>query len=464
MKLRSSLRGRLVLVAVSVGVTFALAFGVLATWRVHHARDAAISGALHSRIDLARDEIAGDGTLNQDAGSPKTDLVQVLAPDGTVRSSSDALRGTPPLIDVAAVRASPAGVERPVRLSRSGADLSILAVPVRMSAHGGSPGGTGALVAAVDTEGFGAVTSDLTYLLITGLALVVLAMALLSWLLTGRALRSVTRLTERAETVGASDLTTGLPVPSGDVEVARLVSALNRMLARLHESHAAELAFVAEAGHRLRTPVATLRAEAEIALREPDPAEQTLALERIVRDADQLSGIVDRMLARGRTREHAPEQVSAVLATAVPRWHRQADLADVRLSLQGFGDLPPDLFCRALAEILEPIVENAVRHAGADGHVAISASWESAHGEHIILDVCNTGSTVPAHMVGRVFEAWVSTRDASAAGGLGLWLSRETAREVGGDVTLLHAESGVTTFRVCLPSAARSGAPGETRS
>lgn len=153
------------------------------------------------------------------------------------------------------------------------------------------------LVVAVDVEGFNAASRDLLGLLIAGLAVVMLAMAALSWILTGRALHSVTRLTESAETLEPRALATGLPLPRRDAELARLVSALNRMLARLHESHATELAFAADAGHRLRTPVAALRAEAERALRERDPKEQTAALERILLDADQLTSIVDRMLA-----------------------------------------------------------------------------------------------------------------------------------------------------------------------
>ena len=81
----TSLRNRLVLGAIAVGVTFAVVFGLAATWRVHHAENRAIHAELVSRLDLARDELGPDGTLQQDAGSPKTDLVQVVAPDGTVR-------------------------------------------------------------------------------------------------------------------------------------------------------------------------------------------------------------------------------------------------------------------------------------------------------------------------------------------------------------------------------------------
>jgi len=450
----SSLRNRLVLGAVVVGITFAVLFGAAAAWRVHHAQDQAVRAALLSRADLARDEVAPDGSLVQDAGSPKTDLVQVVGPDGGVRSSSPALSGRGPLLGVADVNGSSAGVQTQVTLQGPDVDLALLGVPIRLDAKGASPAGTGVLVVAVDAEGFDAATSDLVSLLVVGLLAVVLAIGILSWALTGRALRSVTRLTESAEAVGAQDLATGLPVPRQDAELARLVAALNRMLVRLHDSHSTELAFAADAGHRLRTPVATLRAEAELGLRAVDPKEQSAALERIVRDADQLTSIVDRMLARSRARDHAPVPVRAALSAATLRWRRQAELARVTLGLHVAEDLDEQTRCAELVEIVEPIVDNAMRHTPADGLVDLDVSRDDgkAGTGMIRIDVSNTGPGVAAEVAPQLFDAWVSSRDASVAGGLGLWLARETARDVGGEVLLARGGRHPTTFRVLLPS------------
>ena len=448
----TSLRNRLVLGAVAVGATFAVLFGVGATWRINHAADQAVRSALLSRAELARDEVAGDGALRHDAGSPKTDLVQVVGPDGRIRSNSPALTGVAPLVDVAAVARETTGVRTSTTLSNPDVDLAVLGVPVGLAARGTSPAGTGALVVAVDAEGFHAVTSDLLSLLVLGLVAVVLAVAVLAWVLTGRALRNVTRLTESAEAVGPDDLATGLPRPRGDVELARLVGALNRMLVRLHDSHATELAFAADAGHRLRTPVATLRAEAELALRETDHKEQTAALERIVADADRLTSIVDRMLARSRTRTQTPEPVLAALQDAMGRWRRQAEIARVTLDIH-IGDCVTDTTPSGdLVEIIEPILDNAVRHTPPDGRVEVDVRSEPDAGQaRIAIDVSNTGAGVPDHLAPQVFDAWVSSRDASVAGGLGLWLARETARDAGGDVSLARTGPEGTTFTIVLP-------------
>lgn len=448
----SSLRNRLVLGATGVGLVFAVVFGATATWRVHHAEDQAIHAALQTRVELARDAVAADGSLTRDAGSPKTDLVQVIAPDGTTRASSPALADAPALADVAQVRASPAGVQTSIALQQPDIDLALLAVPLRVAANGSSPGGTGVLVVAVDAEVFNAATTDLLGLLIGGLVAVVLAMAALSWIFTGRALSSVTRLTESAEAVEPNALATGLPVPRRDAELARLVGALNRMLDRLHTSHVTELAFAADAGHRLRTPVATLRAEAELALREQDPDELTAALERIVRDADQLTSIVDRMLARSRARGHAPEPVLLALDGAAQRWRRRAVLASIDLTIDIHSGITTSTRCAELVEVIEPLLDNAFRFAPVDGSVHIDAAIREETPSRLVVDISNTGPGVSSDIAPHLFDAWISTRDASTAGGLGLWLARETARDLGGDVSLTDGGPGATVFRVELPT------------
>lgn len=276
-------------------------------------------------------------------------------------------------------------------------------------------------------------------------------MAALSWILIGRALLSVARLTEDAETVGTRDLASGLPVPHGDAELTRVVEALNRMTGRLHTSHATELAFASDAGHRLRTPIATLRAEAELALGESDMDERTAALHRIVDDADQLTSIVDRMLARSLAQDRGPEPVVSVIGEAEHRWQRQAKLSGVTLSVCVDAGLPPTTTCSELAEIVEPILDNAVRHTPAGGAVDVDLQLQGRPDTSLVVYLSNTGDSVPVDIASNIFDAWVSSRDASVAGGLGLWLARETARDVGGDITLVAEGRHATTFRVRLP-------------
>jgi signal transduction histidine kinase len=453
----SSLRGRLVLGAVSAGAVFAVFFGAIATWRIHQLEDRAIGTALLSRLDLAKDEVRPDGTLRPHQGSPRTDLVQVLGPDGQLRAATPGMAGLGPLVSVADVQAaSPGNVRVRRSLQHPDVDLAALAVPLSLPSQGSSPAGTGALVVAIDVEGFTATQTDLLWLLVIGLVAVVSTIALLCWLLTGRALRSVTRLTERAEGTGTNALAGGLPVPAGDTELARLVTALNRMLSRLHEAHVRELTFAADAGHRLRTPVATLRAEAELALNEDDPAEKTAAIRRIMADADQLTHVVDRVLARSRPRGESFVAVGAALGGSEARWRRQGAVDDVIMRLDIDALAVAATAPVEIVDIVDPLVENAVRHS-LPGHRVTVEVGVGQDSSEVIVDVTNAGVGIPAQLAPHVFDAWVSSRDASVAGGLGLWLARETARDLGGDVTLVQRAPDATTFRVRLPCGSRRG-------
>jgi two-component system OmpR family sensor kinase len=263
----------------------------------------------------------------------------------------------------------------------------------------------------------------------------------------------VTLLTERAEAAAPRDLADGLPIPPADAELARLVGALNRMLARLEASHAKELRFAADAGHRLRTPVATLRAEAELAMR-GDPADQVEALGRIVQDADRLALVVDRMLRRIRGGGDSAEPVVVALAAAAARWERQAGLVGVTVILELAPTISETASCPHVIDVTEPIVDNAIRHTPAGGTVEVAVTTEHAPGgPTLVIDVHDTGSGVPPELAPQIFNAWVSSRDGSMAGGLGLWVARETARDVAGDVVLRESAAGRTVFTVCLPLA-----------
>jgi signal transduction histidine kinase len=103
-------------------------------------------------------------------------------------------------------------------------------------------------------------------------------------------------------------------------------------------------------------------------------------------------------------------------------------------------------------EVIEPVVENALRYTPVAGSIDVDFRLAPS-GDDLVVTVSNTGGPIPPDIAPHVFDAWVSSRDASVAGGLGLWLARETARDLGGEVELVPGGTDVTTFRVRLPSA-----------
>jgi len=435
--------------AVLAGTVGAVAFGVLATVRVHLLEDNSVRTALRTRLELVRPEVHADGTLGADAPSAtRTSLVQVVGPDGTVRSATGELAGLPALLSPERTqRAGPAGVQSTVTLQHPDIDLAVLSVPVQLAAAGQSPAGTGEIVVGLDAEGFLTARHHLTELLIIGLVGAVLALAQVTWVLAGRALRTVTRITAEAEAVGAHDVGRGLPVPEGDAELTGLVAALNRLLGRLQQTYLRDTAFASGASHRLRTPLATMRAEAELALIEGDAAAMRAALERVVSDADHMAAVLDRMLTMVTP---ASPATSAVLSDAVNQlaenWHRHAGTAGVDLRLTAEGDATVN--GQELAAVLDPLVENAVHHTPVGGLVNVTLAAGSAE---LHVEVLNTGNGVPTHLRNQLFDPWVSSRPATTAGGLGLWLAREVARASGGDVWLDDGAAGNTIFRARLP-------------
>jgi signal transduction histidine kinase len=162
------------------------------------------------------------------------------------------------------------------------------------------------------------------------------------------------------------------------------------------------------------------------------------------------------------------------IETAAARWRRQAGAAGLELecaTLNGHpthGHGPSDATrpsagaqngaagngdARAidphlLRSVLDPLVENAVQHTADGGTVAVLSHDE---GSVLVVDVRDTGHGVAPQVRDRLFRPWTTTRGDRGGAGLGLWLSRESARAAGGDVVLVDDRPGTTTFRVRLP-------------
>jgi two-component system CitB family sensor kinase/CitB family two-component system sensor histidine kinase MalK len=103
-----------------------------------------------------------------------------------------------------------------------------------------------------------------------------------------------------------------------------------------------------------------------------------------------------------------------------------------------------------MVDILDPLLDNAFRHVGPGGEVAVDVGADH-DAAVLVIDVADTGNGVSPALRSHLFDAWVTSRDAGVAGGLGLWLARESARSCGGDIALIDGSPGHTTFRVSLP-------------
>lgn len=437
--LPQSLRARLVAVSVLTTMLLLAAAAAIAVWEVRRATTQALTAASRSRLASVREDIDRHGHLRADgAGIRTATFVQVLDGNGNVVFASPTLSGVAPLVPFTVARRGLTQA-REITLSTPDVDLAVVSTPQPVD------GRAGALIVALESQGFLDARQQLQIVLAVGVPIVVLFTGLLAWFLTGRTLRSVARLAEEADALSMAESGRELSVDSQDAEVVRLVAALNRMLARLDTHYATNLAAASETTHRLRTPLATLRAEAELALASGDAPAVREALTRIIGDADRLTGLVNHLLSTaGRVSEPVTmEQVQAQLGNDWLRQGRARGQA-VQVTTAGAGEVDQGL----LRAVVDPLLENALEHAAGPEPVTVDIDVHDG----VVVRVSNSGPGVPGSLIDRLFEPWTGTTNS----GLGLWLSREAARAAAGDVVCVSPGPPTTVFEATLPRVVRT--------
>jgi signal transduction histidine kinase len=275
------------------------------------------------------------------------------------------------------------------------------------------------------------------------------------WVLNA-AFRPVSRMTAEAEAWSTEDLDRRFDRGEPHDELTQLAHTLDGMLDRLAASLRREQRFSAEVSHQLRTPVAKIKAEAELALRRSrDPEYYQDALGSVLYSADQMARTVEALLAAAQEEgslARGRADVWQVLADVVSSIGVLAEENGVEVSVQ-----PPARNLRVGVEraiavqILQPVVENACRFAQSE--VLLGAG---RNGKEVYFLVEDDGPGVAEEEKERIFEPGVrgtaaaGERSAARGAGLGLSLARRLARAASGDVEV-EAGHGGARFRVRLP-------------
>jgi signal transduction histidine kinase len=311
-------------------------------------------------------------------------------------------------------------------VGESGDNFRLVAVGVDPATGADRVVAVQSLAVAEDTE------TLVTRLAAWGIPVLLTVVAGATWLSVGGALRPVEAIRARTAMIGAADLSARVPVPAAQDEVAALAVTMNGMLARLEAAATAQRAFVSDAGHEMRSPLAAIRTEIEVAQQAgvspstvDDVLSETVRLERLVNDL--------LLLARtdeGRLRLHRTEvDLDDLLDAERARLRNEPGLAvsAVILPVRVVGDRT------ILARMIRNLVDNAVRHASRRIHLEARSDGESAW-----VVVADDGPGVAAEQRGRVFERFVRLDEARArddgGSGLGLAIVQEVVRAHGGDV------------------------------
>jgi two-component system, OmpR family, sensor kinase len=262
----------------------------------------------------------------------------------------------------------------------------------------------------------------------------------------GKALQPVAEMTLRAADWSEHDLDRRFDLGPPRDELTALSATLDGLLARIASSLRHEQRFSAEMAHELRTPLSGVRGEAELALRGELPVDVRVALEQILRGTERMQQVIETLLraARGdaqNTLGSASAEEAAALAIDALRPAGEREAVQMKLACASGLHVGADR--DIVAQALQPLLENAVRHARATVNVGISRERSQ-----IVFDVRDDGVGPDALDGDALFEAGAST---VGSAGLGLALARRLARSCGGEVTVdLSARGG--RFVLSLPA------------
>ena len=439
---RRSLRARLMTIGL-LGLAVALAVGSIA---LYVALSVANRHDLDRRADATAAQIAElvtTGRLPDPIPVTGTESVQVVDANGRVLSASaNGDRLTPLLTtdELAAARTSPVTISGS-RLGMS-STLRVSATPV--SAASGAP----VVVVAEPVSDLARSQHLLVVTLLVTYPLLLLVLGLIAWRVIGAALRPVESLRSAAERVSGSGHDERLPVPESRDEVHALAVTLNSMLERLAAARDREHSFVANVAHELRSPLASLRVQVDVAGRHGATDEDRADLGA---EVDRLSALVDDLLVLARldAGDPLPDPEPPALPSLVLPGFASSDPPAVVLGPVTDGTVPMSRL--ELERVVGNLVTNARRHARSRVDVSFRRTAVS-----VVVAVADDGSGVPEADRERVFDRFARLDDArdrdSGGTGLGLAIARELVRRRGGDIVLGEASPGGLLAEVVFPT------------
>lgn len=301
-----------------------------------------------------------------------------------------------------------------------------------------------------------------TWGVLAGVGLVVLAFVTLLSLRLARAVTEPVRQVERAAArLGDGELDARAPVPDGPDELRLLAQEFNDTAAKLERLVDSQRAFVADASHQLRTPLAALRLRLEVLQGDvPEPAREDV--EGALAEVHRLSRLVNGLLELARSEQRpctpAPVDIGEVLHDRRSMWSPLAEERGVSLEVA----CPDALVALAtpgnMEQVLDNLIANAVDVSPAGGAVSLAAT---AAGEWVEVHVVDQGPGMSPERRAAAFDRfWHASSDSgSRIGGFGIGLAivRQLVVADGGEVELLEAPAGGLDACVRLRAAGRAG-------
>jgi signal transduction histidine kinase len=386
-------------------------------------------------------EAGTDPSFVDEADEDDDLFIQIIDDEGEVVASSPLVAGEAAVADLEPGASA--------RVSIPAEDDDFLAV----AAEADTDDGRFSVIAARTLDAVNESTEVVTDLLTLGLPLLLVVVAATTWAVVGRSLAPVESIRREVDEISAAELHRRVPAPAGSDEIARLAATMNRMLGRLEEGQARQRRFIADASHELRSPVASIRQHAEVAISHPELTSVGELSETVYAENRRVERLVDDLLLLARADEHTlqlrrrPVDLDDLVFDEARRLRDATDLR-IETTAVSAGRVRGD--AASLRRVLRNLGDNAARHAR--GHVAF------ALGEHdgaVQLDVDDDGPGIAADDRQRVFERFVRLDDArardSGGSGLGLAIVAEVVSAHGGAITISDSGLGGTRVEVRFP-------------
>jgi len=282
---------------------------------------------------------------------------------------------------------------------------------------------------------------------------------LLVWLALTRGLAPLTALQERIRRRRPEDRSP-IDARGAPEEIAPLVESFNELLARLTASIQVQKRFIADAAHQMKTPLAGLRTQSELALRQTDPAELRRSLRHIAAATEHATRLINQLLALARA-EHRGAEAPSFEAVDLAQLTREMVRDWVPQAIERLIDLGVDVTDEAtgilgaplmLRELLGNLIDNALRYTPAGGAVTVRVL---RHGSEVVLEVEDTGPGIAEAERPRVFDRFYRVLGTHVEGsGLGLAIVREIVEQHDAQVSIhtparvLDAKLPGVVFRV----------------
>ena len=398
-------------------------------------------------------------------------IVQITDPTGRVVRGSEYAPETPLVPEDAA----PSGDTRVVTTTWNGDQMRAVHYPVTVTDRSGTRWYIGAVIVGERLNTMQETLGSLRQVLMVASGLGILLAMAGGWIMAGRALRPVDQVTAAAARIAAGDgtaasLAARLPVPPADDELARLSSTFNAMLDRLQASFRAQERFVADASHELRTPLTAIRGNVDVLSRQTRNGARVLmsgdlapALDDIRAESDRMRRLLDDLLLLARSdagdgsrpfpiTQSQRIRLDMIAGEAVRSAGSMSEgqVLELEAPRPVFVDGDPD----RLRQLIMILLDNAIRHTSAGGHVRVAVA--SAADGTARIAVRDDGEGIAAEHLPHVFERFYRADGArgraSGGTGLGLAIARAICRAHGGDIEVRSTPGQGSTFIATLPS------------